>query len=166
MLETRNPGAKLDDIERLYRERFPTFVRAAVTVLGNADAARDAVQEAFARAVRSRRSFDGRGSLEAWLFRIVVNTARGQARSDERPTKADPVAFTWNGGYREPEEAALRLLISQLPERQRLALFLRFYADLDYEQIARVLGVRPGTVAATLNAARSSLRRRLEEVRS
>jgi RNA polymerase sigma factor (sigma-70 family) len=51
-----------------------------------------------------------------------------------------------------------------LPERQRLALFLRYYADLDYAAIADVLGIRPRTVAATLNAAHTRLRRRLEEV--
>jgi RNA polymerase sigma factor (sigma-70 family) len=51
-----------------------------------------------------------------------------------------------------------------LPERQRLALFLRYYADLDYRSIADVLGVEVGTVSATLSAAHSSLRRALSEV--
>jgi RNA polymerase sigma factor (sigma-70 family) len=51
-----------------------------------------------------------------------------------------------------------------LPERQRLALFLRYYADLDYRTIADTLGIRPGTVAATLNAAHATLRSTLSEV--
>jgi len=42
-------------------------------------------------------------------------------------------------------------------------LFLRYYADLEYDAIAEALGVAPGTVAATLSQARSSLRRKLEE---
>jgi RNA polymerase sigma factor (sigma-70 family) len=58
----------------------------------------------------------------------------------------------------------LRAAVSALPERQRLALFLRHYADLDYEAIAFALGVRRGTVAATLHAAHESLRRTLTEV--
>jgi RNA polymerase sigma factor (sigma-70 family) len=67
-----------------------------------------------------------------------------------------------NGPAREWPE--LRGAIAALPERQRLALFLRHYADLDYESIAAVLGVRRGTVAATLHAARESLRQALTEV--
>jgi RNA polymerase sigma-B factor len=56
----------------------------------------------------------------------------------------------------------VRALIGALPERQRLALFLRYYADLDYAAIAAVLGIKPGTVAATLSAAYAALRRELE----
>jgi len=55
-------------------------------------------------------------------------------------------------------------LIVSLPERQRLALFLRYYADLDYRSIAEVLGVEIGTVGATLNKAHAALRQQLEEV--
>jgi RNA polymerase sigma factor (sigma-70 family) len=51
-----------------------------------------------------------------------------------------------------------------LPSRQREALFLRYYADLDYRTVAEVLGIEVGTVSATLNAAHQALRRRLEEV--
>jgi RNA polymerase sigma factor (sigma-70 family) len=60
----------------------------------------------------------------------------------------------------------VRAAVAGLPERQRLAVYLRYYADLDYESIAAALGVKPGTVAATLNAAHSRLRGRLEEART
>ena len=163
MDDTPGHDAILFELERLYRERYGAFVRVAATVLRDAEAARDAVQDAFARAVRSRATFDGRGSLEAWLFRIVVNTARSHRRVDELGTDVEREARAWNGGYRDAEEAAVRVLVSQLPERQRLVLFLRFYADLDYDGVAQALGIRPGTVAATLNSARSTLARRLEE---
>jgi len=56
-------------------------------------------------------------------------------------------------------------LLAELPERQREAIFLRYYADLDYEAIAELLGISAGTVAATLHAAHSALRERLEGVR-
>jgi RNA polymerase sigma factor (sigma-70 family) len=54
--------------------------------------------------------------------------------------------------------------VGRLPERQRLALFLRYYADLDYRTIAAVLGIKEGTVSATVSAAHSSVRHLLEEV--
>jgi len=49
-------------------------------------------------------------------------------------------------------------LVAALPERQRLMVFLRYYADLDYRAIATALGVKTGTVSATLNAAHAALR--------
>ena len=54
--------------------------------------------------------------------------------------------------------------MAALPERQRLVLFLRYYADLDYRRIAQILRVEVGTVSATLHAAHASLRRALNEV--
>jgi len=54
--------------------------------------------------------------------------------------------------------------VAVLPERQRLVLFLRYYADLDYRRIAQILGVRTGTVSASLHAAHKTLLRALSEV--
>ncbi|MGH8326620.1 MAG: RNA polymerase sigma factor, partial [Steroidobacteraceae bacterium] len=53
--------------------------------------------------------------------------------------------------------------LARLPERERLALFLRYFADLDYAQIAAVLDVRAGTVGASLNSGRAKLGRLLKE---
>jgi RNA polymerase sigma factor (sigma-70 family) len=65
----------------------------------------------------------------------------------------------------QPEiDPRVRAAIAALPERQRLVLFLRYFADLDYATIADALEIAPGTVGATLNNARGSLRRVLEEV--
>ena len=59
----------------------------------------------------------------------------------------------------DPDELRrVRLAVALLPERQRLAIFLRYYADLGYRDIADVLAVSSGTVGATLNQARTSLR--------
>jgi RNA polymerase sigma factor (sigma-70 family) len=58
----------------------------------------------------------------------------------------------------------LRAVVAALPERQRLVLFLRHYADLDYARIAAVVGVERGTVAATLHAAHHKIRQAIEEV--
>ncbi len=115
------------------------------------------------RALRHRRGFDGRGSREGWLFRIVVNEARRRQTAERRArSSALPETAPSANGHRE--HGALEALVAGLPERQRLALFLRYYADLDYESIAQALGVTAGTVAATLHAAHSALRRELLEV--
>ena len=155
-------GADLDEIEALYRARFSAFVRTSAAICGDLESARDAVQEAFAAAVRGRSRFRREGTLEAWLWPIVINKARDRVRRPvELPVDVEPSA---DGHERESD--ALRVALAALPERQRLATFLRYYADLDYEGIAAVLGISAGTVGATLNAAHAALRTRLEEVPS
>lgn len=72
---------RLTEIDALHRTSFPAFLRTATAILGDADAARDAVQDAFATAVRRRGDFRGEGSLEGWVWRILVNTARSGRRA-------------------------------------------------------------------------------------
>jgi RNA polymerase sigma factor (sigma-70 family) len=69
-----------------------------------------------------------------------------------------------NGRPEAENDGDIRSWVASLPERQRLAVFLRYYADLDYRAIASVLGVEVGTVSATLNAAHSALQSSLEGV--
>lgn len=151
-----------DEIERIYRERYGSFLRVAVAILRDERLGEEVVHDAFVRALRHRRSFRGRGSREGWLFRIVVNEARRRRAAEEQPAPAVEHAEPSSNGH--APAGRLDALIAALPERQRLALFLRYYADLDYEAIADALGVKAGTVAATLHAARSALRRELLEV--
>ncbi len=154
-------GASVNDLEILYRRSFHRFVRVAVAILHDEERAADAVQEAFATAVRRRRHFRGDGALEAWVWRIVVNSARGAAAREL------PKGLPEEWSDEQPSAVAdIRAAVVRLPERQRLALFLRYYADLDYDAIAAALGVSVGTVGATLNAARANLRGLLEEVPS
>jgi RNA polymerase sigma-70 factor (ECF subfamily) len=152
------------EIERIYRARYGAFLRVAVAILRDEQLAEETVHDAFVRALRHRRGFRSSGSREGWLFRIVVNEARRRRASEQRPTPdaTPPDGAGSENGHRE--SGALEALVGALPERQRLALFLRYYADLDYDSIAEALGVKPGTVAATLHAAHSALRRELQEV--
>jgi RNA polymerase sigma-70 factor (ECF subfamily) len=151
-------------IARLYERRFHAFVGGAYAVLGEPEAARDAVQEAFARALRDARSFRGEGTLEGWLWRIVVNVARDAARRSRfADLSADELAELVTFGADRADAGELREELRALPERQRLAVFLHYYADLPYDEVARLLEVAPGTIAASLNAARKTLRHRIEE---
>ena len=153
-------GASLEELEALYRSRFEVFARVAASVTGDSERARDAVQEAFATAVRKRRSFRGEGPLEAWVWRIVLNAARSDVRRGIPEVSYEDSAPA-NG---HPErDVELRVALARLPERQRTAVFLRYYADLDYAAIGEALGIRTGTVSATLNEARAALRGRLKE---
>jgi RNA polymerase sigma factor (sigma-70 family) len=123
------------------------------------------VQDAFASIVRSRRDFRGEAPLEAWVWRAVINAARKKKRRYAREAAVGATAFAINGTAPDRDEGSeLATLVAALPERQRLVLFLRYYADLDYLRIAQILDVRTGTVSASLHAAHNTLRQALNEV--
>lgn len=164
MRENAKEGAGLDELERVYREQAPALRRVAAAIIGDRESALDAVQQAFAIAVRRRASFQRLGPLEGWVWRIVVNEAR------RWQPNAETLAADRASDVRRPQNGhadhmhAVRVAVALLPERQRLMVFLRHYADLDYRTIAEVLDVREGTVAAALSSAHARLREMLEEV--
>jgi RNA polymerase sigma-70 factor (ECF subfamily) len=151
------------ELEALYKQRFGAFARVAISLTGSVELGKETVQEAFARAIEQVESFRGDCPLEAWVWRIVVNTARTSARRaayEDADATIDPEIEAANGHTDLP---AVQLWVRALPERQRAVVFLRYWADLDYRSIAEALEIEVGTVSATLNAAHSSLRRLLQE---
>ncbi len=161
-------AAKLmNAIEAVYRDRFSTFHRVATAITGNPDLGRDAVQEAFARAIRWRRDFHGDGPLEGWLWRTVINVAKDHCRTTKAtkwPAELVDLPDASGRGPDDHSEELIRQRVAALPDRQRVALFLRYYVDMSYAEIGDALEIRTGTVSATLNAAHRALRTSLEGV--
>jgi len=153
-------GADPAEIEAIYRARLADFRRVAAAIVGDVERGSDVVQEAFGKALRRRKTYRGASALEAWLWRLVINQAKDELRTARRGPV--PVLLSANGSTTH-EDARLAAAVAALPERQRLAVFLRYYADLDYAAIADALGVKGETVAAALSAARENLRSTLEE---
>ena len=146
-------------IESLYRARFPHFERVARAITGDRDSALEAVQEGFADALRCSGQWVGRGSLEGWVWRCVVNRAR---KTRTRAVLEPPL----DGEQATPGDTVVSELagrLAALPERQRLVVFLRYFADLEYQEIGAALGIETGTVSATLHAAHANLRAGYEE---
>jgi RNA polymerase sigma-70 factor (ECF subfamily) len=122
----------------------------------------DVLQEALTLAWRRQASYDpSRGSVRAWLLVITADQAR---RSWRRYRTWHPLADELPIA---PPDSALRAdleaAITSLPRRQRLAIQLRYYADLDVNDIAAVMRCSAGTVKSTLHDARGALRSRLGE---
>jgi RNA polymerase sigma-70 factor (ECF subfamily) len=153
----------LVEFERLYERDFHAFVRVARAIVGDAQLAVDAVHDGFTAAIRARDGYRGDGPFDAWVWRAVVNAARKgrAARANLLPL---PSVDDVGGTEENPHELRLRQVLLALPERQRLIVFLRYYADLDYRAIAAALGIEVGTVSAALSAAHRSLRNALQEV--
>jgi RNA polymerase sigma factor (sigma-70 family) len=158
---TKRHAATRRDLERLYRQRFAAFARVATAISGDPERGKDAVQAAFVAAVRGVDSFRGVATLEGWVWRILVREARRLVPRVESSLEEVSAEGQTNGSL-DGSMAEIRTFIAALPPRQREAVFLRYFADLDYRTIARVLGIETGTVSATLNAAHQSLRERLE----
>ena len=164
MVGMAKTGAAVEALEAVYRANLARFIRTAAAIVGDEATARDAVQDAFVRAVKNRAGFRGEAPLEAWVWRVVINEALALRR--RRAADAQ-----WDGDTSEavstdvPEEDAMvRAWVAALPERQRLVVFLRYFADLDYRAIAVALDVEVGTVSATLATAHGALRRSLQGV--
>jgi RNA polymerase sigma-70 factor (ECF subfamily) len=153
-------GSLASEIERLYRTRYVSFRNGMTAVTGSQELARDVVQEAFAQALRDQEQFRGEGSLAAWVWRIAVRVALRASRNG-RPLTLDELVT--EAAVPEPEhDPVLAEALRQLAPRRRLIVFLRYFADLSYSEVADVCGISEGTVAATLAHAHADLQRALE----
>jgi RNA polymerase sigma factor (sigma-70 family) len=159
--------ATIDQLEAIYAAELSRFVRTARAITGDSEVAQDAVHDAFVSCVRGRGRYRATGSLEAWVWRAVVTSSLKLLRGNRRTFQDVWVPERQSLESEESIDIELvRRAVAAMPERQRLCLFLRYYADLDYATIASALAVEVGTVAATLNAAHRGLRTTLEEVLS
>ena len=152
---------RLGEVEGIYRTRFAELQRVAAAISGSREAAPDLVQEAFVRAVQRIDTFRGDGPLDGWVWRIVVNVAKNGRSAPLALVgpEQESAVVTSSGAFAHADLAAA---VAKLSERQRLVLFLRYYADLDYATIAEALSISRGTVGATLTTARAALEQALE----
>ncbi len=153
-------AATVAAIEELYRSRYASY-RGGVAALTGYDAARDVVQEAFAQALRDRKDYRGDGSLAGWVWQIAFRTALRMKQSGGRELTLDELVETAPvpQAERDPELAEA---VRGLAPRRRLVVYLRYFADLPYAEIASLLDISEGTVAATLSQAHAEL---LEQLR-
>jgi RNA polymerase sigma-70 factor (ECF subfamily) len=150
----------------------------AFRIMGDADAAADACQEAFISAFKGIQKFRG-GAFKSWIMRIVTNACYDQLRyKGRRPADSLEVVAENSensprliNGRERPEDSALRHelgeLIQQgigsLPPDQRTVLVLSDVQGFAYQEIADITGVSLGTVKSRLSRARSKLRDYLVE---
>jgi RNA polymerase sigma factor (sigma-70 family) len=146
------------DFEVFYEAEHPRLLGLLVLAIGNVDEAADACAEAFARAWER---WERVGPLEApagWVYRVGVNVARRQARRralEQRLIRRFPPARAVE--FPETVDPALWAALQRLTFRQRSVVGLRYLVGLSQNEAAAILGVRPGTVSATLAAARQKL---------
>lgn len=144
-----DPAAVPEGVEAAYRRLRPGMVRLAHLLTGSAELAEDVVHDVFVACAPVWATIE---SPDAYVRRAVTNRSRtalrgaGRERDKAQRLGRSPVVTV---GIPELDEtwAALR----RLPDRQRMALVLRFYEDLDGAEIARLLDCRPGTVKSLIH---------------
>ncbi|WP_419195412.1 RNA polymerase sigma factor [Engelhardtia mirabilis] len=161
-----------DRLARLVAAHYLAVHRLLFRLVGNREDADDLAQECFVRAQRRGGEVDEVGAL-VWLRRVALNLARDHHRSRGRRLRREELAGLESIERRSGEPApdarlrgadlhrALRQALGELPERLRVALVLRVFEGLDYDEIARLVGRRPGTVRIQVMKARRELERRM-----
>ncbi|MBL8901405.1 MAG: sigma-70 family RNA polymerase sigma factor [Planctomycetes bacterium] len=138
----------------------------ARSILGDAERARDVVQETMLQWLRGGPSESDPGCA-AWLFRVCRNAALDVLRKERRMSSLDDLALAERAATEPPPEAALdhaerrrmlKELLALLSEKQREALRLKFQAELSYREIAEVMGVTVNHVGVLLHEALRKLR--------
>ncbi len=147
---------------RCYQD--PVYALVSRTLMSRSDLVDDVAQETFLKVLKAldRFSLEGRAKLSTWILTIAVRTAIDALRRS--PPVAQVLEHPDLGpGPEGAAEAAwlarrVRNALTQLSAEQRAVLALRAFHDLDYPQIAEVLGVSVGTVKSRLSRAREALK--------
>ena len=141
---------------------------------GNEATAKDITQDIFLKLMTTISQFQNRSEFSTWLYRLVTNACLDRKRALRR--------FLFLSGTGELElpdrhrsleakyiqreiESSVRKVIAGMKPKLRIAILLKYFDDLSYEEIAEVLGCSPGTVASRLNRAHQILARKLAHLR-
>jgi RNA polymerase sigma-70 factor (ECF subfamily) len=145
-------------IREFLHTSYPRLVAAVALTSGSRPAAEDAVQEALIRAGEGSDRGEEIDSLEGWVTTVALNLARSGLRRlrSERRARAR-LASAWLGEPPTADRLDVDRALSTLPRRQREAIVLRYYLQLDTREVAAALRVNEGTVKSTLFRARATL---------
>jgi RNA polymerase sigma-70 factor (ECF subfamily) len=150
-----------EEFEVWYEREHPRLVAALMLATGDADLARDAVDEACLRVLMRWSRVSRMASPGGYAYRIALHEAwrrQRRARVEQRllrrvapePVMPAPAGEAWD-------------LVRDLPPRQRTAIVLRYVADLSEAEIADAMRVTRGTVSSTLVDARRAIAQRLDD---
>ena len=156
MRENAERGFRL--LMRSYKKPLYWHIRRLVV---SHDDAQDALQEAFIRIFRSFGQYNEQNSLRAWLFRIATNEAFRlieRRHEDTMPIeKVFDVQADSNINYSDLEAVRLQKAILSLPPKQQLAFNLRYYDEMDYDEIAQIADTTAASVKASYHVAKEKI---------
>jgi RNA polymerase sigma-70 factor (ECF subfamily) len=164
--------------ELLLRKYRSPLVHFLYRMVGDAATAEDLAQEVFLRVYRARQQYEPSAKFTTWMFRIATNVALNERRDgrhrqmetsmDQPAEGSEDDAPTLQVADRQPgiehemmqrdRAAAIRRAVAVLPEKQRVAVVLHKYQEMDYDEIARVLQCSESALKSLLFRAYETLR--------
>jgi RNA polymerase sigma-70 factor (ECF subfamily) len=165
----RAEPAALREIYIAYHRRAYNLVLYS---LGDPALAQDVLQVVFLKVFRGLASFRFQSSLATWIYRIAHNECREHHRRLKPPIvpleavlgsadEVDPKPSSHDLHARRERDLIIQRAVMELPVKMREAVVLKYVEGLSYDDMARVLGCAPGTVASRLNRALAELEERL-----
>jgi len=158
----------VDGFQEFFLEHYSRVRRALIVAFGSPELAEDATQEAFIRACVRWRRVRSMARPEAWVYVTATNVARDHLRRNRRRESAvdhgDQGVATRDIADATIARVDVGQALVSLPPRQRLAVVLRYLADLTNNEVAHAMRCSTGTVKSTLHSALANLRVELEEV--
>jgi RNA polymerase sigma-70 factor (ECF subfamily) len=144
--------------------------------------AEELAQDVFVRIYRSRQTYEPTAKFSTWLYRITTNVALNHFRDEKRSqndvsldvedasyarrTALDQTPLIEDRLVREVVRTQIRRAVRSLPPKQRAAIIMHKYEEMDYVQIAKVLGCTPSAVKALMFRAYETLRMRLRSLQT
>jgi RNA polymerase sigma-70 factor (ECF subfamily) len=160
------------EFQKIYETTFPILFRVAARIAGTQEAAEDLCQDAFFRMYEKKMCFPSQEEAKFWLIRVVKNAALNYAKRKERERRAYQKALkevntsTPSGEgevVKEETRQEVRAALDALPLNLRIVLILKEYAELNYKEIGRILGISEGNVKVRVFRAREKLSKSLKD---
>ena len=160
---------------RLVYETYKDRVYSIALVFfdGNESSAKDITQQVFLKLMTNISKFESRSQFYTWLYRLVTNACLDRKRALRRFLLFGSTEVEVRDKRRSVEEtyiqreleASVRTAISGLKPKLRIAILLKYFEDLSYDEISAALGCSKGTVASRLNRGHQILARKLAHLR-
>jgi RNA polymerase sigma-70 factor, ECF subfamily len=157
----------------LYRDYAPAMFRFCRRALPTREDAEDATMEIFIKVQKNLSQYDATRSFSAWLYKVAANHCwdilrRRKIRQDKETEDVENVLLEHpdpsilDKMIEERSSEEVRKALDKMGVRARMALVMRYYSDMSYDEIADALGVRRQFVGVVLLRARHELRKALE----
>jgi RNA polymerase sigma-70 factor (ECF subfamily) len=152
------------DFDQFFREQHQRLIACGLALSGDRERAREAAQEALARAYRDWAQVRVLANPAAWVRRVLINVIIDAGRRQQRERAfVERARPNPNAPEIDPIRTVMLNAIRSLPERQRIAVTLHYLDDLAVADVAEVMEIAEGTVKATLFKARAALAIALKE---
>ena len=151
-----------DEVTAFCGSVYPRLVRALDLYCGELAVAEELAQEALARAWKNWKKVRDLDDPAAWTHRVALNLAHSwyrRKRAEQRArTRLSSMRYPSPGDHESANEVAIREAVARLPHRMKVALILRYFLDLPFDEVARLMDAPQGTVRSLVHRATARLR--------